>query len=823
MGTILSEDLKSDPEVAKNGAVPTEHEDDGDTAVEAEEEILSSYFSESEVFAYAFMMKRYFPPGGDGALSTDDEEIDTFESYVNEDTGNFRFKSGDKKAKIADVRKQQQIPVEGNTEGTYNSMFGMPAKDFEKQVSGLLTKPLIMTEQFAEQMKNVLDTGCSQTMSPRDTSFIFINPRSSVDPKTVVTAGKHHLDVQGVGDFKLELPGGRHRIIHDSLYVPKLMETLVSVGQMVDHDDDKVIFTKNRAILFDAETKEFVELGQRWNNLYYFIPDQYVRADGLPFRSDSMAGQRGSAHGNEAVTITAIVDESEHTRSVTKNTKEPQSYAYCFGAGVQRRNRGLRPGFHHARYERSYGSLTKREKIGVRSPELETPWALSSKHFTQTNEGIRKSQHSTLSNVSGRGGRNANHTHVVGSRLSDTKAVTETNYVLRNIDLDLFHRRMGHVSKRTLLSTFRVAKAFAGGERVNSIKKSVTFKESSGPIAPPSSEGGGLAQTAGMAGAKKRCGTSQEVVSEEHLWEDMSNPTDSGAGHTGKGNSRTQIPISTAFAGQTNRPITSCIACDVGKQTAKHIGSSDSKFTHVNEQWNFDLHGKIPTESYHRKKYLLLLVDAFTKWTYGVVIRKKSEAWKHIRDILNQSAALHEKPILNVQSDRGTEWRNENFESWCKKQKVPINCNWVPAYTHEYSGLHERIIRTITEMGRCMLAESHLPLKFWEFAYLYAVYIKNRLMHTKHGRTPYEKWFKRLPDLSRIRVFGCLVMMLIPPELRKNKLTVRSTPGIFLGLKGTKTVLVYNLVTEGCSYIAENCYTNERLKKFFFHFLFHCA
>ena len=64
-------------------------------------------------------------------------------------------------------------------------------------------------------------------------------------------------------------------------------------------------------------------------------------------------------------------------------------------------------------------------------------------------------------------------------------------------------------------------------------------------------------------------------------------------------------------------------------------------------------------------------------------------------------------------------------------------------------------------MARCILIESRLPPKFWDFAFLYAVYLKNRLYHSTIKTTPYEEWNKEKPDLSYIRVFGCLIILLM--------------------------------------------------------------
>ena len=46
-----------------------------------------------------------------------------------------------------------------------------------------------------------------------------------------------------------------------------------------------------------------------------------------------------------------------------------------------------------------------------------------------------------------------------------------------------------------------------------------------------------------------------------------------------------------------------------------------------------------------------------------------------------------------------------------------------------------------------------------------ACYIKNRVTHTgRKNRTPFQLWFGHKPDLSRMRVFGCLAAMRNPEK-----------------------------------------------------------
>ncbi len=63
----------------------------------------------------------------------------------------------------------------------------------------------------------------------------------------------------------------------------------------------------------------------------------------------------------------------------------------------------------------------------------------------------------------------------------------------------------------------------------------------------------------------------------------------------------------------------------------------------------------------------------------------------------------------------------------------------------------------IVEIARAMLNEKNLPNYFWAEAVTIAVYIMNRTpIAAVHGMTLEEKFTSNKPDVSHLRVFGCI-------------------------------------------------------------------
>ncbi len=80
-----------------------------------------------------------------------------------------------------------------------------------------------------------------------------------------------------------------------------------------------------------------------------------------------------------------------------------------------------------------------------------------------------------------------------------------------------------------------------------------------------------------------------------------------------------------------------------------------------------------------------------------------------------------------------------------------------------------------------MLNEKNLPNYFWAEAIATVVYIMNRTpTATVHGMTPEEKFIGKIPDVSHLRVFGCIAYVHVPDE-KRSKLDPKAEKCIFIG------------------------------------------
>ncbi|GJV25183.1 putative ribonuclease H-like domain-containing protein [Tanacetum coccineum] len=93
-----------------------------------------------------------------------------------------------------------------------------------------------------------------------------------------------------------------------------------------------------------------------------------------------------------------------------------------------------------------------------------------------------------------------------------------------------------------------------------------------------------------------------------------------------------------------------------------------------------------------------------------------------------------------------------------------------------------------------MLANSMLPTMFWTEAVSTACYVLNRVLVTKpHNKTPYELMSGKVPNISHLKPFGCLVTILNTSD-HLGKFMGKADEGFIVGYAAhSKAYRVYNL------------------------------
>nr|GFA95050.1 hypothetical protein [Tanacetum cinerariifolium] len=139
-----------------------------------------------------------------------------------------------------------------------------------------------------------------------------------------------------------------------------------------------------------------------------------------------------------------------------------------------------------------------------------------------------------------------------------------------------------------------------------------------------------------------------------------------------------------------------------------------------------DLCGPKRVENVNGKKYILVIVDDYSRFTWVKCLRSKYEAPDFLIKFL-------------------------------KMIQVGISYEKSFARSPQQNGVVERRNRTLIKAARTMLIYARTPLFLWAEAVATACFTQNRsIIHLRHDKTPYEFLHNTFPDLSYFHVFGAL-------------------------------------------------------------------
>nr|GEV70383.1 retrovirus-related Pol polyprotein from transposon TNT 1-94 [Tanacetum cinerariifolium] len=160
-------------------------------------------------------------------------------------------------------------------------------------------------------------------------------------------------------------------------------------------------------------------------------------------------------------------------------------------------------------------------------------------------------------------------------------------------------------------------------------------------------------------------------------------------------------------------------------------------------------------ESINKKKYILVIVDVYSRFIWVKFLASKDGAPDFIIKHLKMIQVRLNTPIRNIRIDNGTEFLNQTLRSYY--ESVGISHETSVARSSQQNGVVKRRNHTLVEAARTKLIYAKAPLFLWVEAVATACYNQNRsIIRHRHGKTPYELLHDRKFDLSYLHVFGAL-------------------------------------------------------------------
>ncbi|KAG8495046.1 hypothetical protein CXB51_012729 [Gossypium anomalum] len=240
--------------------------------------------------------------------------------------------------------------------------------------------------------------------------------------------------------------------------------------------------------------------------------------------------------------------------------------------------------------------------------------------------------------------------------------------------------------------------------------------------------------------------------------------------------------------------IQNCPVCPLAKQNRLPFPLSNTRAETTFSLLHLDLWGpyRVSTHSGHR--YFLTIVDDFTRLTWVYLLRLKSDVPVQLKQFFRMIQTQFSATVKIVRSDNGSEFFNTACTEFFHTMGI-IHQSYC-SHTPQQNGVAERKHRHLLEVARSLKFQSNMPSKFWGECVLAACFIINRLPTLLLSwKSPFEVFYKKLPDLSCLKVFGCLCYATTPRY--SDKFSPKAIPSVFMGYSAVqKGYVLFNLHTK---------------------------
>ncbi|GJZ86650.1 retrovirus-related pol polyprotein from transposon TNT 1-94 [Tanacetum coccineum] len=155
-----------------------------------------------------------------------------------------------------------------------------------------------------------------------------------------------------------------------------------------------------------------------------------------------------------------------------------------------------------------------------------------------------------------------------------------------------------------------------------------------------------------------------------------------------------------------------CSACQLGK-SKKHTHTPKAENTNLEvlNTLHMDLCGPMRVQTINGKKYILVIVDDYSRFTWVKFLRSKDETPEFVIKFLKQIQVGLNKTVRYIRTDNGTEFVNKDLIAYYESVGI-FHQKTVPR-TPQQNGVVERRNRTLVEAARIMLIFSKAPMFLW--------------------------------------------------------------------------------------------------------------
>ncbi|KAJ3529254.1 hypothetical protein NM688_g7878 [Phlebia brevispora] len=224
-----------------------------------------------------------------------------------------------------------------------------------------------------------------------------------------------------------------------------------------------------------------------------------------------------------------------------------------------------------------------------------------------------------------------------------------------------------------------------------------------------------------------------------------------------------------------------CDACTQAKHSrAPFPDVSPTRAKSVSDLIHSDIWGPARTESLQHNTYYISFTDDASRFSFLDFLKSRASALDRFRklDRLLENQLGHR--IKTLQVDNAKEYIQGDFKTYLESRGIILQTT--APYSPAQNGVAECLNCTVAEHTRAMLIAHGAPRFLWQDCAVYAIYYKNRCpTRALLGKTPYEVFWGRRPDIQDLQEFGVPCWVLVP-ESCQDKLSPKSEQFIFTGI-----------------------------------------
>jgi transposase InsO family protein len=185
-----------------------------------------------------------------------------------------------------------------------------------------------------------------------------------------------------------------------------------------------------------------------------------------------------------------------------------------------------------------------------------------------------------------------------------------------------------------------------------------------------------------------------------------------------------------------------CDICHYSKHKNLPFQHSSNRALYCYDLLHVDIWGPISTKSINGHSYFLTIVDDYSRFTWVILMKHKSEARQKLIDFITLIKNQSNIDVKIIRSDNGPEFIMPQFYS-SKGIIHQTSCVETP----QQNGRLERKHQHILNIARALLFQAKLAKHLWSYAVLHAIFLINRVPSPiLQNKCPYELLNAELPN-----------------------------------------------------------------------------